>query len=58
MASNRKKRRDACEGKTRHTSEYNAILSKVKTLGWDDTHAKAYKCRFCGYWHWGHRFRN
>lgn len=56
MSSKRRLRRKACEGKVRHESGAAAIQA-IRSLDRSGSHAKrdAYKCRFCGGYHIGHR---
>jgi hypothetical protein len=55
MASKRKLRRRACEGKVRFESRDAA--ERKRRFVYRDYNEKAlnvYKCRFCGGWHLGH----
>lgn len=57
MSSKRAQRRQACTGKTRFTSfsgahlAMRALIRKVGSDGWP---MNAYRCRFCGGYHFGH----
>ncbi|HYP49716.1 MAG TPA: hypothetical protein VEQ34_02155 [Pyrinomonadaceae bacterium] len=54
MASKRRIRANACEGKVRHISEshakYACFLEKQRLGEW----LIYYKCKFCRRWHIGH----
>ncbi len=53
MASKRRLRRNACDGKKRHQSKAEAL--KVRWVV-RNRHGKlmAYQCRWCNGWHLGH----
>ncbi len=54
MASKRRVRAKACDGKVRHASQQDAqhacFLTKKRLSEW----LIAYKCKFCKGWHVGH----
>lgn len=57
MASNRRIRRNACGSKKRHASKVDAYrtgrkVARLQRQQFAVIHA--YRCRFCGGWHWGH----
>ncbi len=49
MASKRRVRHKACEGKVRHETAAEAWGAAGKTRG----NVRSYKCRFCSGWHCG-----
>lgn len=51
MASKRRIRRKACEGKARHLTAEHAMIALRKTRQPD---MNVYRCRFCGGYHIGH----
>lgn len=56
MASKRRIRRKACEGKQRFDSQTKAtaaLLSLQRDKGWQGR-LNAYCCPFCKGWHYGH----
>jgi hypothetical protein len=56
MASKRRLRRRACEGKVRHTDLGAAMAHKKALLKKVGGHAiGAYRCKFCKGWHVGRR---
>lgn len=55
MASKRAIRRKACTGKTQHDTIEKAYGHKHSLLALGETNIDVYKCKFCGFWHVGHR---
>ncbi len=52
MASKRRQRRKACQGKTRYESKAEAC--RILRLYAAPNRMRAYRCSFCGAWHIGH----
>ena len=48
------KRKDACTGKTKYTTEARATRSARRLGMKEQTPFDVYQCRFCGLWHTGH----
>lgn len=55
MSSKRRIRRKSCEGKQRHNSKTEAVAHIINERRNGNTGLCAYKCRFCGGWHVGHK---
>jgi hypothetical protein len=55
MASKRRLRRKACDGKIRHSTEAAAMRHYARLrYGIGESNVKVYHCGFCGGWHIGH----
>lgn len=54
MASKRRIRRNACEGKQRHPDKDSAIGHATAHKHRFKEYLRAYHCRFCKGWHVGH----
>lgn len=56
MASKRRLRRKACDGKTKHISSRDAMdaIHSLKRSGKYNTRMNVYKCKFCKKYHIGH----
>lgn len=54
MASKRRQRRKACEGKVRHSGPDAAFAVMRALTRRRLDHGKPYPCRFCKGWHIGH----
>lgn len=58
MASKRKIRRSMCGSKIKHETQEDAyVAGKIAVRKQKQVGAKvgAYRCRFCGKFHWGHK---
>ncbi len=53
MASLRRVRKIACDGKVRHETKGAAYVAAHRTG--NGREVKPYKCQFCGCWHVGHQ---
>lgn len=55
MASKRRIRRNACDGKQKYKSAKDALTIAliVKRKTKTTTFVNAYKCKFCNSYHWG-----
>ena len=58
MASKRKVRRKSCEGKIRYNTVEEAEKARNHVFHKNPeihrTYLNVYKCKFCGYYHFGH----
>jgi hypothetical protein len=54
MASKRRLRRIACEGKKQYKDVNIANIAAGKAAHRAEQWIRAYKCEFCGRWHIGH----
>ena len=55
LAKKEKARKEACEGKQKHSTKIKATghLISLKMTG--ATQMKEYKCKYCNGWHVGHK---
>ena len=54
MASKRRLRRIACDGKKQYADIHGATVAAGKASDRAETWIHPYKCEFCGCWHIGH----
>lgn len=54
MASKRRLRRNACDGKTRYAEQQAAHVAAGRASERAGAWISSYKCPFCGAWHIGH----
>lgn len=56
MASKRRIRKNACTGKRKFEDKVSALntMHRVKRETKQTSHMSAYKCKFCGQYHYGH----
>ncbi|PKN07902.1 MAG: hypothetical protein CVU73_10915 [Deltaproteobacteria bacterium HGW-Deltaproteobacteria-8] len=54
MASKRRQRRKACDGKKRYPTHDEALHDAMYLQRRDGFHMRAYRCQFCGAHHVGH----
>lgn len=56
MSSKRQKRHHQCSGKARYLNQERAIRAAMAARRhFADRDLHAYRCQFCGGWHYGHR---
>ena len=57
MASKRNLKRRSCVGKTRFSSQTEAVKAAITLEKTRGEHVSSYGCRFCNGWHIGHQIQ-